>query len=641
MDQKDEIKEKLDLVELIREYIPLKAVGVNFQALCPFHREKTPSFVVSPERQIWKCFGCGKGGDVFSFVMEMEGLGFAEALRQLAPKAGITLRRQDAREQSQRNRLLDCLEFSVSYYHRTLLESADAQPARTYLAQRGLNEDTVGEFKIGYSRDSWDDLYGALRKRGFNDQEIFLSGLTVKKDNGFSYYNRFRGRIMFPIFDVNGNAIAFTARVTPEREATEKQGKYVNSPLSPLYDKSKVLFGLDKARQAVRQEDAVIVVEGQMDMISSYQAGIKNVVASSGTALSSDQIKLIKRYTNNILFSFDVDVAGISAASKQIEAGTAQKIVREARMTVGEDRSGALRTYIYPALSQDINIKVIQVPGGKDPDECIRNDVNEWKKAVNNAQSVIDYCFNQVFINTDVREVADKKRAAVKILNIISHIENAIEQDTWLRRLAETLMVQEDSLRAILRAAVKTKRLAAQRRTPQSAGLYLQTRPPQSQMETLTESLLALALKFFPYLEYVMRNVTPEMLAGDTRRRFYKLLVMYYSNNAGRHSVFASGHFAAWLQLNIKDEQDLAVMRDTADMLLLLADKDFYDLEAPAAKVQLQRIMTQLKRAHLSARLLLYERELNLAERQGNSEAVASLMTRVTQIISEMKHLNV
>ena len=458
MDQKDEIKSRLDLVEIIREYVPLKAVGINFQARCPFHREKTPSFVVSPERQIWKCFGCGKGGDVFSFVMEMEGLNFIESLRQLAPKAGVQLKRQNPREVSQRNNSLDIMDLAVKYYHKVLTETENAKPALKYLRDRGLSDDTIEQWQIGYSRDSWDDILNFLKNKGFSEQEIFLSGLIVKKENANSYYDRFRGRVMFPINDYNGNPVAFSARVSPQREAVEKMGKYINSPQSPIYDKSRILFGLDKAKQFIREEDKVIIVEGQMDAISSHQAGTKNVVASSGTALSTEQVKLLKRYTDNFLFSFDVDAAGELATNRG--GDVAREFVNKEQLTEAEDKFGRIKKYVDPTLSHDVNIKIIQVPGGKDPDECIRNNPEDWKKAINYAISVMDYYFDKTFTNLDLSDISNKKKAAAKLLKVASNIQNIIEQDTWVRKLAEKLNVNEQSLReVIINAKTKDKSL--------------------------------------------------------------------------------------------------------------------------------------------------------------------------------------
>ncbi|MDP2753594.1 MAG: CHC2 zinc finger domain-containing protein, partial [Nitrospirota bacterium] len=222
-------------MEVIRDYIQLKPAGINFRALCPFHREKTPSFMVSPEKQIWHCFGCQEGGDIFSFIMKMEGVSFVEALRMLAPKAGVKLAAQDTKTASQRNMLLDIVELSSKYYHKILTESGQAKAVREYLAERGLTEETIEEWRVGCSPDSWDDLIIFLKSKGYNENEIFSAGMSVKKEGANRFYNRFRGRIMFPIFDASGNAVAFSARVSSEKEAEEKMGKYINSPQTMIY----------------------------------------------------------------------------------------------------------------------------------------------------------------------------------------------------------------------------------------------------------------------------------------------------------------------------------------------------------------------------------------------------------------------
>ncbi|PIR93131.1 DNA primase [Candidatus Falkowbacteria bacterium CG10_big_fil_rev_8_21_14_0_10_43_10] len=642
MDQKDEIKSRLDLVEVIREYIQLKPVGVNFQARCPFHREKTPSFIVSPERQIWRCFGCNKGGDVFSFVMEMEGLSFVEALRLLAPKAGVTLQWQNQKETSRRNRLLDVMDLAVRYYHQLLIESPDAKPALEYLKGRGLEDKTIENWQIGYSRDSWDDAFNFFQGRGFSEQEIFLAGLTVKKDprntaGQAGFYNRFRGRIMFPVNDVNGNSVAFSARISPEREAVEKMGKYINSPQTQIYDKSRILFGLDKAKQFIREQGNVIVVEGQMDVISSHQAGVNNVVASSGTALSADQIKLIKRYTNNILFSFDVDAAGISAANRQIEEGTAQKLVREEQLTDGEDNLGKMRKYIYPALSHDTNIKVIQVPGGKDPDECIRNNPDDWQQAIKNAVSVMDYYFNKTLSGLDLSDIARKKEAAAKILNIIVNINNVIEQDAWLRKLSGDLEVSEQVLREAIAAGRKAKQ-AKSVNSESRPGAVNPLPPGTGYAEIFSESLLALVMKFPQHLGYVIRQIKPEMLAKGYHREFYKKLVIYYNIISNAHA-FDYGHFRVWLENNIEDEQVLIRLEELISKLALLGDKDFYEIDNDQAKLEIGKITNQIKRKYLNKKMLVMERQFSEAEKSGGPE-IKKLMEEFKTIADEIRQLN-
>lgn len=609
MSQAEEIKSKLDIVEVIREYVQLKPVGVNFTARCPFHREKTPSFVVSPERQIWRCFGCGKGGDVFSFVMEMEGFTFIEALRQLAPRAGVQLRSYNAQEASVRNRLLDATALAVKYYHKVLLETSEAASARAYLKQRGLNDNTIEEWEIGFSRDSWDDLLNFLKSKGFNEREIFLAGLSVKKEGGMNFFNRFRGRIMFPINDSAGNTVAFTARVSPEREATEKMGKYINSPQTQIYDKSKILFGLDRAKNAIREQGAAIIAEGQMDVISAHQAGFKNIVASSGTALSDDQVKLIKRYTSNILFSFDMDAAGQTAAERGIEQ----------------------------ALRQEMNIKVVQIPGGKDPDECIRHNPDDFLRAVASAQDIIDYYFVKVFRGLDMNKIADKKQAAARILAVISHISNSIEKDAWLKLLAEKVGVGEQSLREALVGRRQKNIRRREDASPEQPGREHLI----SHEQLLSESLLSLSLKFPESISYLVGQITPDMLAEDLNRLFYKKLVIYYNNTTGTGDRrLTADSLKFWLNNNIEHESDLSKLLDLTDALILLGERDFYEIDAAAAKKEAAKIINQLKRKYLIKKMQATEQRLSDAERSHDGIKIKECMDELKFMAEEARRLN-
>jgi len=312
MKPSDQIKEKLNIVDVIREYVPgLKQVGANHKALCPFHKEKTPSFIVSPDKQVWHCFGCDRGGDIFKFIMEIEGIEFKDALRILAKKAGIELKPWDRSLSTKRSRLLKILDLASIFFQKTL-ESDQGKIAQGYLAKRKVNSSVAEEFKLGYAPDAWDKLLSFLKARGYKEQEIFEAGLTVKK--GQRSYDRFRNRLMFPILDVHGNVVGFTGRILGKE--IEGQGKYVNTPQTLVYDKSRVLYGLSKAKEAIRKQDLCILVEGQVDVIASHQTGVKNVVAVSGSALTLPQINLIKRFTQNIALAFDVDIAGSSATKR-------------------------------------------------------------------------------------------------------------------------------------------------------------------------------------------------------------------------------------------------------------------------------------------------------------------------------------
>ena len=546
---------------------------------------------------------CGKGGDVFTFLMEMDGLSFVEALRQLAPKAGVQLQNYNPQESSKRNRLLDIMDLAVRYYHQNLLKSPEAESVRGYLKNRGLKPETIEDWQIGYSPDSWDSILNLSKNKGFSEQEIFLAGLAVKKEQGSGFYDRFRGRIMFPINDVNGNPVAFSARVDPAKEESEKMGKYINSPQTILYDKSKILFGLDKAKQQIREQGSAIVAEGQMDVISSHQAGVKNIVASSGTALSIEQLNLIKRYTNSILFSFDVDAAGQIAAERGIEQ----------------------------ALRVEMDIKVVQVPDGKDPDDCIRNSPEEWKKAIQRAISVLDYYFQKTFINFNINDIQQKKLAAGKILRVVNLIANNIERDFWLQKLSAKLSVSEQALRESLTQAKK------KRQSPSSVLKKIEKQENIQSInygEVLGSCLLALILKFNELHDYVVKQITPSMMTESSQQSFYKKLIIYYNNINNEN--FDYQQFKIWLRNSVKDEQELTVLYKMLDTLTLLADKEFYHLDIQEARREVNGIISQIKRKYSANKMLRLEQDINQAEAAGDAKQAQSLLGEFKIVAEEL-----
>ena len=308
----EEIKSRLNIADIIGEYIRLDKAGANYRARCPFHNEKTPSFMVSAEKQIWHCFGCQKGGDIFGFVMEIEGLDFKETLKLLAEKAGVALKKTDFKAESKKTRTLEILELATKFYETQLWSGAGKIKILNYLKDRGLQKESIKEFRLGYAPAGWRNILTFLIGRGYSAQEIEKTGLLVKKDNG-DFYDRFRDRIIFPIADPMGKVVGFSARVAPGGD--ESQAKYVNTPESEVYHKSKALYGIDKAKGEIKSKNFALLVEGNMDVVAAAQAGIKNTVAVSGTALTPDQINIVKRYTNNLKMFFDMDKAGEEATN--------------------------------------------------------------------------------------------------------------------------------------------------------------------------------------------------------------------------------------------------------------------------------------------------------------------------------------
>ncbi len=618
MQASEEIKSKLDIVDVIRDYVPLKAAGMNFSAKCPFHRENSPSFMVSPDKQIFHCFGCGKGGDVFSFVMEIEGIDFVEALRILAPKAGVVLKQHDPKITSQRNRILDIIEWSRKFYHKVFLDSPAAKAARTYVEKRGLTEDTISEWQIGYSPDTWDSLQNFLKSKGFKENEIFLAGMSSKAESSTRFFDRFRGRIMFPINNVNADTVTFTARVSPEKEKTEKMGKYVNGPQTQVYDKSGILFGLDKAKMEIKNQDLAILVEGQMDVITAHQNGFRNVVASSGTALTTEQVKLIKRYTNNIALAFDMDKAGELAADRGI---------RE-------------------AMQAEMNIKVIEVPSGKDPDECIKNNPSDWKRAVENAKPMMQYYFDKTFEKMDLTKVDDQRKAAQILLPIIAKLGNKIDQDFWINKLSGRIGREEYVLREIL---AKSASKGEKKYEKEIQNAPRPVKKVKAKEEQLSEILLAIAFKFPAMVEYLTDNLRIEEIAGDTPKALYRSLLFYYNNNIGRAQNDENGtinynHFKEWLKREINNQENSDKNQlNLLDELVFLGERDLYNKEYAEIKQELIKVAAFLKREYIKMKMKEIESLISEMETSGKEEKkaeVRELMEQFQNLSSELRELS-
>ena len=414
----DEIKNRLDIVEVIQSYIKLQKTGANYRAICPFHSEKKPSFFVSPARQIWHCFGCGKGGDLFRFVMAIENVEFGDALKILAQKAGVELKpltRESASWRTERQRLSEICEWACRFFEKQLEASKTGEEVKKYLLGRGINEESIKKWRLGYSPDTWQGLSDFLVGKGYKREEVEKVGLAIRNEEG-GFYDRFRGRIMFPIFDLNSQAIGFGGRVFGER-AKDEIAKYVNTPNTLLYDKSRVLYGLDRAKMEIREKDFCILVEGYTDVIMSHQAGIANVVATSGTALTHYQLKILKRYSENLCTAFDMDVAGDSATKRGIDL----------------------------AQLQGFNIKVILIPE-KDPADIVQKSPKDWEKLISEAKSILDFYFETTFSKFDKKTPEGKKEISQILLPVIKRIPNKIEQSYWVQKLAKELEVKEENV---------------------------------------------------------------------------------------------------------------------------------------------------------------------------------------------------
>ena len=626
----EQIKNKLDIVEVIRDYIAVKQAGTNFKAVCPFHNEKNPSLVISPAKQIWHCFGCGKGGDVFTFVMEKEGLDFAEALRMLAAKAGVVLEQFNSKKSSERQRLIDLMALAASHFHQLLLDAKEAEVGRKYLSERGLDDETISEWQIGYSSAGWDDLTKYAQSKGYQARELIAAGLAVTASGSSRIYDRFRGRVMFPINDHNGHTVGFSARILPGREDQDKMGKYVNSPDTPLYNKSKLLFGLDKAKSAVRNLDQAIIVEGQLDCITAHQFGFKNVVASSGTALTLDQAALLERLTDNVVFALDADPAGQAATER------ASEIFDQLNVKTVEalDNRGETKTYIDPAKSFKKSLRVAILPHGKDPDECIRQDKEGWVNAIDKAVPILQFYFDRVLADLDLTMVDNKKKAAAKLLPFIAKLDNPLDKGAWLKYLAEKLEVDQKYLVEALDkfARPKSQVMSARERVAPVQKVQLRRE------ELLSQQLLALVMHFPAQINYLVDYIMPEHLAGAENQNLYKNLVIYYTQGSSSqesklgHFLFNYRDFKTWL---LGREE---LVTGHLEALVMLGERDFASYDPATADIQIKTIIKQLKQAYLSERLRAVSRLIGEMEADPNvsQQELASLLTEFSHLSREL-----
>jgi DNA primase len=447
----DEVKERLDIVDVISGYVPLKKAGRSFKGLCPFHTEKTPSFCVFPETQSWHCFGaCNTGGDVFSFIMRRENLEFGEALGLLAQRAGVALEphgKAEAAAGKTKERLQNLNALAAEYFHQLLLSSSEGVKAREYLARRGISDPTREAFQLGCARDDWHALGAHLNARGYSWSDLSEAGLVVEREGG-GYYDRFRGRLIFPIRDVRGQIVGFGARALDD-----SLPKYLNSPQTPLFDKSGVLYGIDQAKDAIRDQGQAVIVEGYMDVLMAHQYGRKNVVASMGTALAEKQIRVLKRLTKKLVLALDPDAAGEEATLRGLE--TAKEVFDHRAIPVP-----TWRGWIRFEHHLDAEIRVTTLPAGQDPDELIRADAARWDALIAEALPVVEYYMRSIVRKFDLNSPKDKVAAAREVLPVIREVGSSVERAHYLQELARILRVDERELRRELEGKQATRQAA-------------------------------------------------------------------------------------------------------------------------------------------------------------------------------------
>ena len=488
----DEVKQRTDIVDIASQYTTLTKSGRNFKAICPFHSEKHPSFFIYPEQQSWHCFGaCNTGGDVFALIMKKEGLDFGEVLRNTAERAGVTLppRAGQAADKEKNERLYRINESAAEYFHQLLLNSPTAKKASNYITKRGISDQSVNAFNLGYSPNSWDSLKQYLMERGFTEAELITAGLIIETEPAASH-DRFRNKLMFPINDVKGRTIGFGARALDD-----SMPKYTNSPDTPLFYKSSCLYGINLSRETIRQQDTAVIVEGYMDVIAAHDNGFGNVIASMGTSITDKQVSNLKKLTKNIVLALDADTAGEEAA---------------------------LRSIIFEKnLSAEVKVAIL--PKGKDPDEVIRESKDTWQRLINEVIPVMDYTFNRVTAGLDLNTARDKSLVVDKLLPLITQINDLVRQAHYLQKLARLVNISENRLEMVIegnRINRSQSRFRVKEKTVTTTG---------SQHPFLSnpreEYCLALLLNH-PELKYLSNNILPEYFENSENREIFNTYLL-------------------------------------------------------------------------------------------------------------------
>jgi len=591
MDETEQIKQKINIVDLISEYIPLKKAGVNFKAPCPFHDEKTPSFVVSPERQIFKCFGCQKSGDIFTFLMEKEGMEFKEALEFLAKKAGITLIQTESKKDF-RQRLFEVNLKAQEFFHYILTKHLLGKNALEYLKGRGVTEKSIEDFGLGYAPNSWESLTKFLLKRNFTISEIISVGLAVPSRQGG--YDRFRARIIFPLIDGKDKLRGFSGRVLYPQEP-----KYINSPQTPIFDKSEFLFGINLAKTEIRSKKEVVLVEGEMDVILSHQAGFKNVVACKGTALTEGQIDLLKKYTENLKFCFDMDLAGDSASRRGIEMA---------------EKAG-------------LNIKVVEISSGKDAAEIIKMDPKLWEKAIAEAVPIYDYYLTSTAKRYDIKNPTDLKSIGMELIPVWAKIPDSLVRERYIQKLSSFLKTDEKSLREEIEKEREAKKKSYTEVLSQkvSQDNIVAT---MSRRELLEEYLIALLLHP-PFDSTYVPNFLETLFLKESFRQIYVLLVLYLDSISFKSQAFSINDFSADFPKELLSEVDRLYLTELDDKLT----------DSKAWQKEVLGVISELKKALIKASLEKLSLEIKNAQEFGKIEIVESLNKRFRDLSVKLKNL--
>lgn len=584
-DQVEQVKQKTDIVELVGQRVKLTKAGRHFKGLCPFHSEKSPSFIVSAERQSYKCFGCAEGGDAISFLQKYEGMSFLEALETLAKRAGITLESYRPTSQDlQKKRLTELLQLAAQYYHYLLMEHKTGEEAREYLTKRGIGSEAKEVFNLGYAPNVWRGVSDFLiLKKNYTAEELEMVGLVIRGEKG-GYYDRFRGRVMFPLRDHKGVVVGFSGRTLLK---DEHEAKYINSPETVLYSKGKMLYGLYENREYIRKADRIVMVEGELDMIPSWQAGVKEVVAIKGSAFTNEQARLIARYTKNVLFALDADSAGQEAIKRAVKV----------------------------ADPYDLSIRVVQIVGGKDPGDVATENAGMWREMVKGSVLFYDFIIESSSKKNGLNTGEGAKQISAEVIPVISEISNRVVQAHYVGVLAKKMGIPENVVYEEIERLRKKRELKILSETVKTI-----EQSPTSRREKVESYILSLLLQQPDLPKAGLKDAIFEMFATPAIAKVIDLLL-------AREKPATIGEFAKSLPEELRPVVDEAYLRDLSELTTKeIAEKEFVQSISELSSLALKEGMKKLTP------------EIAEAEASGNKEKLVELQERFVQLSKRLNN---
>ncbi len=626
-----EIKGRLPVQEVVGETVQLRKAGTTLKGLCPFHGEKTPSFVVTPTRDTWHCFGCGKHGDIFTFVMERDGLAFPEALAQLAARAGVEIDERTKREDARLARLREVMEASIAFYHAVLTKSKTGAAALDYLKGRGFTDETISKYQLGWAPGGWDTLVRQLgAKRQITPAELLEVGLASPRQRGGGVYDKFRERVIFPIRDTNGHPVGLGGRILgKEGQSADGQDhgpKYLNSPATPLFDKSRTLYLIDRAKSAIRKTGQAVIVEGYTDALMAHQAGYDNVVASLGTALTPMQVAVITRYAKRIALAYDVDAAGQKAGT--FGATALEELIRQ----LAGDESG---------VELD-DVRVVRLPEGKDPDEVLRDEPDRWREEVRTARPIVDHLIDVHARAHDLRTPGGQTRFVDAVLPIIRNLANPVMRDAYLGRVRQVSGVEERTLHEAMnrktpepRAGQGVNQAGRDRFTAAAVTGAPDALPvadilrPVSRTE---QELLRLALLMPEAHDLVLDGVAPDRLPSQVARELFRAIV----EARARNDAGVRPPYVLTAILEALDEESRAL----GHALISREGPNPRDLDDRGLAFEFERLVLELDDSEWQERSAFNRDATAEAERDGEHEVITHLTSERRLLNEQRKSLD-